>query len=201
MSIAGIAKEVTTISVSAWVFHDELTALNLVGVSITICGSSLRSTFLQFVVDASSGIALFTYHKYQKSIQSKEPLPAEHGVPFLDEEYMGVGRGELASGSTTSNSRGSYASDDGEDVRAWSSAFPSIEVTNDDLSYVAQPVSNHVLFTVDDDDGDEEQDGNIGGPSRHPGLRDEEANLNEVEEGIDTDPWTSLEASHELPNR
>jgi solute carrier family 35, member C2 len=39
MSIAGIAKEVATISVSSFFFHDKLTALNFLGVAITICGS------------------------------------------------------------------------------------------------------------------------------------------------------------------
>jgi len=38
MSIAGIAKEVTTIVVSAIVFGDELTPLNITGVGITIAG-------------------------------------------------------------------------------------------------------------------------------------------------------------------
>jgi len=38
MSIAGIAKEVTTITISAWFFGDQLTPLNVTGVSITICG-------------------------------------------------------------------------------------------------------------------------------------------------------------------
>ena len=38
MSIAGIAKEVTTIMVSAIVFGDELTPLNITGVGITIVG-------------------------------------------------------------------------------------------------------------------------------------------------------------------
>jgi solute carrier family 35 protein C2 len=41
MSIAGIAKEVTTISVSAVVFGDTLTPLNVVGVGITVCGKAL----------------------------------------------------------------------------------------------------------------------------------------------------------------
>jgi hypothetical protein len=39
MSIAGIAKEVATISVSAWFFGDQLTPLNITGVIITICGT------------------------------------------------------------------------------------------------------------------------------------------------------------------
>jgi hypothetical protein len=38
MSIAGIAKEVSTITVSAWFFGDELTPLNIIGVGITVCG-------------------------------------------------------------------------------------------------------------------------------------------------------------------
>jgi len=39
MSIAGIAKEVATISVSAWFFGDQLTPLNITGVAITVCGA------------------------------------------------------------------------------------------------------------------------------------------------------------------
>jgi len=38
MSIAGIAKEVTTILVSTWFFGDKITLLNGVGVGITVCG-------------------------------------------------------------------------------------------------------------------------------------------------------------------
>ncbi|EJT45307.1 nucleotide-sugar transporter [Trichosporon asahii var. asahii CBS 2479] len=51
LSVAGIFKEVSTISFSAWIFGDELTPINIVGVVVTVCG-----------------IALFSYHKYQKSI-------------------------------------------------------------------------------------------------------------------------------------
>lgn len=51
LSVAGIFKEVTTISFSAWIFGDELTPINIVGVVVTVCG-----------------IALFSFHKYQKSI-------------------------------------------------------------------------------------------------------------------------------------
>ena len=40
MSIAGIAKEVTQISVAAWLFGDELSPVNIVGVGITVCGES-----------------------------------------------------------------------------------------------------------------------------------------------------------------
>lgn len=39
MSIAGIAKEVTTISISAWFFGDILTPVNVIGVAITISGA------------------------------------------------------------------------------------------------------------------------------------------------------------------
>jgi solute carrier family 35, member C2 len=38
MSVAGIFKEVATISVSAWIFGDRLTLLNLVGAFIAFCG-------------------------------------------------------------------------------------------------------------------------------------------------------------------
>lgn len=44
MSIAGIFKEVTTIMVSAWVFGDELTPLNMLGVGITFIGASISTT-------------------------------------------------------------------------------------------------------------------------------------------------------------
>ncbi|KAG5731801.1 hypothetical protein E4T56_gene1578 [Termitomyces sp. T112] len=70
MSIAGIAKEVTTITISAWFFGDQLTPLNITGASITICG-----------------IILFTYHKYRNSIESKIPLDA-HGNPTITEEDL-----------------------------------------------------------------------------------------------------------------
>ncbi|KAH9920106.1 triose-phosphate transporter family-domain-containing protein [Fomitopsis serialis] len=71
MSIAGIAKEVTTISASAWFFGDELTPLNLTGVSITICG-----------------IGLYTYHKYRRSMDATVPLDA-HGNPIIDTDQGG----------------------------------------------------------------------------------------------------------------
>lgn len=70
MSIAGIAKEVTTITISAWFFGDQLTPLNITGVSITILG-----------------IMLFTYHKYRKSIGSAVPLDA-HGRPLPTEDDL-----------------------------------------------------------------------------------------------------------------
>ncbi|KAF7315256.1 TPT domain-containing protein [Mycena indigotica] len=68
MSIAGIAKEVTTISISAAVFGDNLTPLNIMGVGITVCG-----------------IGLFTYHKYRKSLETVVPLDA-HGNPISIDE-------------------------------------------------------------------------------------------------------------------
>jgi len=66
MAVAGILKEVTTISISAWIFGDRLTPLNLTGAFIAFCG-----------------IILFTYHKYLKSIESTVPLDA-HGNPITD---------------------------------------------------------------------------------------------------------------------
>ncbi|KAJ7232767.1 triose-phosphate transporter family-domain-containing protein [Mycena haematopus] len=70
MSIAGIAKEVTTISISAAIFGDNLTPLNIIGVGITVCG-----------------IALFTYHKYRKSLETAVSLDA-HGNPISIEHTM-----------------------------------------------------------------------------------------------------------------
>lgn len=54
MSIAGIAKEATTIAAAAVVFGDELTALNITGVGITIAGKffSPQSTFVDVGVDS-----------------------------------------------------------------------------------------------------------------------------------------------------
>ncbi|KAK0486068.1 TPT-domain-containing protein [Armillaria novae-zelandiae] len=55
----------------------ELTPLNITGVAITVCG-----------------IVLFTYHKYQKSIDSLVPLDA-HGNPILsDEEFLDGDHGQ-----------------------------------------------------------------------------------------------------------
>ncbi|KDQ06480.1 hypothetical protein BOTBODRAFT_121435 [Botryobasidium botryosum FD-172 SS1] len=71
MSIAGIFKEVTTIVLSTWVFGDQLTPINITGVAITICG-----------------IALFTFHKYRKSIDSPIPLDA-HGNPIEPDSLEG----------------------------------------------------------------------------------------------------------------
>jgi len=75
MSIAGIAKEVTTITIAAWFFGDELTPLNVTGVVITI-----------------GGISLFTYHKYRKSLDTSVPLDA-HGNPIAAEDLNGVPAG------------------------------------------------------------------------------------------------------------
>lgn len=60
----------TTITISAWVFGDQLTELNIVGVFITM-----------------GGIATYTYHKYQKSISTPTPLDS-HGRP-VDPENGG----------------------------------------------------------------------------------------------------------------
>ena len=87
MSIAGIAKEVSTITLAAWFFGDELTPLNITGVAITICGEFIRGLVLvtQELIKDLPGIALFTYHKYRKSIDSNLPLDA-HGNPIEDYE-------------------------------------------------------------------------------------------------------------------
>ncbi|KAJ3497150.1 hypothetical protein NLJ89_g10390 [Agrocybe chaxingu] len=78
MSIAGIAKEVSTILVSTWAFGDRISLLNAVGVAITV-----------------SGIGLFTVHKYRKSIESTVPLDA-HGNPITEDEEGSIGSLEEA---------------------------------------------------------------------------------------------------------
>ena len=50
MSIAGIAKEVATISASALLFGDELTPLNITGVAVTVCGESTHPLLLALLV-------------------------------------------------------------------------------------------------------------------------------------------------------
>ena len=95
MSIAGIAKEVTTISVSAWFFGDQLSPLNITGAAITVCGAFSRSVIVRVELLGSGlnkmialGICLFTYHKYRKSIDSTVPLDA-HGNPIVSDEALG----------------------------------------------------------------------------------------------------------------
>ncbi|WWC60930.1 uncharacterized protein I303_103506 [Kwoniella dejecticola CBS 10117] len=68
LSIAGIFKEVSTISISAWVFRDQLTGLNIIGVVITVCG-----------------IALYSYHKYQKSMAETVELD-DCGKPIREDD-------------------------------------------------------------------------------------------------------------------
>jgi solute carrier family 35, member C2 len=89
MSIAGIAKEVSTITLSAWFFGDKLTPLNMTGVAITFCGMDLeRSRDARRTDCFSLGIGLFTYHKYSKSMESSVPLDA-HGNPISEAEEDG----------------------------------------------------------------------------------------------------------------
>lgn len=95
MSIAGIAKEVTTIAASAIVFGDELTPLNITGVGITIAGKfffATCDTFLEGKVDpCDPGISLYTYHKYRKSIDSRVPLDLNgNPISYEDPEDSGV---------------------------------------------------------------------------------------------------------------
>jgi len=68
LSIAGIAKEVSTITFSGWVFGDKLTLLNIIGCVVTICG-----------------IALYSFHKYRKSMQKEVVLDAAEN-PIGDDD-------------------------------------------------------------------------------------------------------------------
>ena len=95
MSIAGIAKEVTTIAASAIVFGDELTPLNVTGVGITVAGEFFSPHGTLFLMErliraVPLGICLYTYHKYRKSIDSQVPLDLD-GNPISDEDPDGGG--------------------------------------------------------------------------------------------------------------
>lgn len=90
MSIAGVAKEATTIGAAAVVFGDELTPLNITGVGITIAGVFFSPHVMSFgtwrlIRVLPPGICLYTYHKYRKSIDSQLPLDGD-GNPISDED-------------------------------------------------------------------------------------------------------------------
>jgi solute carrier family 35, member C2 len=96
MSIAGIGKEVATISLSAVFFHDQLTPLNVVGIAVTVCGVYCLFLLMSFghLSARPAGIALYTFHKYQKSLEATIPLDP-HGNPIEDEGLDGDGHVEL----------------------------------------------------------------------------------------------------------
>jgi solute carrier family 35 protein C2 len=85
MSIAGIAKEVSTITVSAWFFGDELTPLNIIGVGITVCGPFRSYCMNAALLTASVGIALFTFHKYRNSIDGRLSVDAQGNMITIDD--------------------------------------------------------------------------------------------------------------------
>lgn len=91
MSIAGIAKEVSTITISAWFFGDELTPVNITGVAITVCGRSSCSASASLADIVRIGIVLFAYHKYRKTVDSNVALDAHGNVIQLDENMSGEG--------------------------------------------------------------------------------------------------------------
>lgn len=93
LSIAGIFKEVSTIAFSAWVFGDKLTTLNLVGCAITI-----------------SGIALYSLHKYQKSMKAEVPLDDAGNVVPTDDALVGDDDERRPLTHTRGQSHGSIAS-------------------------------------------------------------------------------------------
>ncbi|KAM5531839.1 hypothetical protein V8D89_014469 [Ganoderma adspersum] len=134
MSIAGIAKEVTTIICAAWFFGDELTPLNITGVVITACG-----------------IALYTYHKYQKSMQTDVALDA-HGNPLPEEEEDPIdGDVALENGDYGERERLTSNVDDEDDVHDEA----------DDRRIDRGAGTRHVpdgvtLFSVDGDDDDDD---------------------------------------------
>ncbi|KAH9941023.1 TPT-domain-containing protein [Amylocystis lapponica] len=141
MSIAGIAKEVTTITISAWFFGDELTPLNITGVSITACG-----------------IVLYTYHKYRRSMDASIPLDA-HGNPLIDEETLAEGVVALQDGSSLNLEETLRLTADvnigsGHDERAVRGPSPELD-------------GQELLFDVGDDDEEERTAGLRAGEAFH----------------------------------
>ncbi|KAG2356363.1 TPT-domain-containing protein [Suillus spraguei] len=96
MSIAGIAKEVSTITVAAWFYGDELTPLNIVGVGITICG-----------------IGLFTFHKYRNSIDGRLSVDAEGNMIAIEDENLD-GSPDSAHGINLELGAANFGREDGE---------------------------------------------------------------------------------------
>ncbi|KAJ7690662.1 TPT-domain-containing protein [Mycena rosella] len=128
MSIAGIAKEVTTISISAAIFKDSLTPLNITGVAITVCG-----------------IALFTYHKYRKSLETAVPLDA-HGNP-ISIEHGGV------TGTVDGFTSSQVELDETARLTRGSDEFGG----DDDPSTAYQSRYSRSLFSADADEDDAEE--------------------------------------------
>ncbi|KAJ8462865.1 hypothetical protein ONZ51_g10620 [Trametes cubensis] len=130
MSIAGIAKEVTTIICAAWFFGDELTPLNITGVAITACG-----------------IALYTYHKYKRSMDKNVALDP-HGNPLPEEEVVD---GEVAL-ETGYRSELQRLTED-VDEHADEDDEPEVERETE-----VRHSNGQLLFSVDDDEGSEPDD-------------------------------------------
>lgn len=72
LSIAGIFKEVTTISISAIVFGDQLTEVNMIGVFIAIIGKLLSSSKER----ADNKVSHYT-HIINTKNQSQHPSPRQ----------------------------------------------------------------------------------------------------------------------------
>ncbi|OCH92509.1 TPT-domain-containing protein [Obba rivulosa] len=146
MSIAGIAKEVTTISISAWFFGDQLTPLNITGVAITACG-----------------ICLFTYHKYRKSIEATVPLDG-HGNPITDEdEDEDVAGGLVAL-------HGGPGIDLEERQRLTDAPEPRASQEYDTPVATAPQQPQELLFDVGSDDELEDASSHLASRQRHSGA-------------------------------
>ncbi|TFK89479.1 TPT-domain-containing protein [Polyporus arcularius HHB13444] len=131
MSIAGIAKEVTTIICAAWFFGDELTPLNITGVAITACG-----------------IALYTYHKYKKSMQKDVALDP-HGNPLLEDDGD-LSDEPVALETGDFGERQRLTLDDEDDDRA------DEERRDNRVTAHTPPTDDQLLFSVEDEEEDEE---------------------------------------------
>ncbi|KAH9847192.1 TPT-domain-containing protein [Lenzites betulinus] len=127
MSIAGIAKEVTTIICAAWLFGDELTPLNITGVAVTACG-----------------IGLYTYHKYRRSMDKNVALDP-HGN-LLPEDEIPNSDIALEGGYASERQRLTEDVDEplGEEEEPAHQNYPD-----------ERQAERALLFTVEDEDEDE----------------------------------------------
>ncbi|KIJ50780.1 hypothetical protein M422DRAFT_27304 [Sphaerobolus stellatus SS14] len=141
MSVAGIFKEVATISVSAWIFGDQLTPLNLTGAAVAFCG-----------------IVLFTFHKYRRTLESPIPLDA-HGNPVEVEieELTGIMEhdDDGLDGHALSESVGQplFSADSDEEDEDNETVRPSI-TESDDVKYGRKDtrvVNGHTVRRIVDD--------------------------------------------------
>ncbi|KAJ7718014.1 TPT-domain-containing protein [Mycena maculata] len=153
MSIAGIAKEVSTISISAAVFGDNLTPLNIIGVAITVCG-----------------IALFTYHKYRKSLETAVPLDTRGNPISIEQDLTGPVDGRTSShvelDETVRLTRGSDEFDGDDDVSTYQSRSLFSADADDDAEELRSIRSSKLRWSSGERGHAPEGNGSVSPPTR-----------------------------------